>query len=292
MGFAMTVRGSVLLAVALGAANAYADGVCEKGNRDTTPAERQTMMGVMEAVKAALPLAPAGWVIGGYEELSPIGSICMDAESTPWAYGFSRTFNRTDDLAERERAMAEAAAAVRAARDARQPRMDALQVKVDAASKEFAAAAQSGDQARIAASQRAMDAISAEYAAFFAEAEDPQLLESVARTTMQDNTMSIGISVNPGGIADSDLQRVAPFAGAQSAYRWIETADGFETAHVLLLFGAWQPRDAGGMTSSRRGTASSSAAHAIAVRVDADPGRLDSLLATIDFGALAATLVR
>jgi hypothetical protein len=292
MGFAMTIRSAVLLAATLGASNGYADGVCEKGMRDTTATERQTMMGVMEAAKAALPLAPEGWVIGGYEELSTVGSICMDAESTPWAYGFSRTFNRVDDAAAREQALAEAGAAARAARDARQPRMDALQVKMEAASKEFAAAAQSGDQARVATSQRAMDAISAEYEAFFAEAEDPQLLESIARTTMQDRTMSIGISVNPGGISDSDMQSVAPFAGAQSAYRWTDTADSVSTAHVLLLFGAWRPREGGGVTSGRRGTASSSAAHAIAVRVEADPGRIDSLLATIDFGALAATLAR
>jgi hypothetical protein len=109
---------------------------------------------------------------------------------------------------------------------------------------------------------------------------------------MQDRTMSIGISVNPGGISDSDMQSVAPFAGAQSAYRWTDTADSVSTAHVLLLFGAWRPREGGGVTSGRRGTASSSAAHAIAVRVEADPGRIDSLLATIDFGALAATLAR
>jgi hypothetical protein len=286
MGFATIVRGSVL--ALLGVSTAYADGVCEKGYRDTTAAERQMMMGVMEAAKAALPLAPTGWIIGGYEELSPIGSICMDGETTPWAYNFSRTFNRTDDQAEREQALADAGAELRAAQAARQPRMDALQAKMEAVSAEFAKAAQSGDAERMAASQRAIDAVSKEYEAFFAEAENPQLIESIARTTMQDRTMSIAISVNPGGIYDSDWQSVAPFGGAQSAYRWTTNDDGIETAHALLLYGAWAPREGGGVTSGRRGTTSSAASHAMAVRVEADPGRLDSLLASINFNALAA----
>ena len=288
MGCATILRGSVLSVLVLGVSAAYADGVCEKDYRDTTAAERQTMLGVMERAKAALPQAPTGWVIGGYEELSPVGRICRDAETTPWTYGFSRTFNRADDLAEREAALADAGARARAAQAARQPRMDALQAKMEAVSAEFAAAGQSGDQARIAASQRAMDALSAEYAAVFAEAEDTQLLESIAIATEQDRTMSIGIEVNPGGISDSAMQSVAPFGAAQSAYRWTHADGPIETANVLLLYGAWQPRETGGVTSGRRGTASAPAAHAIAVRVQADPGRIDSLLASIDFNALAA----
>jgi hypothetical protein len=286
MGCATIVLGSVL--ALLGVSTAYADGVCEKGMRDTTAAERQTMMGVMEGAKAALPLAPTGWVIGGYEELSPVGSICMDGEATPWAYSFSRTFNRTDDQAQREQALADAGTAARAAQTARQPRMDALQTKMEAVSAEFAKAAQSGDPERLAASQRAMDALSAEYEAFFAETENPQILESVARATEYDRTMSIAISVNPGGVHDSAMQTVAPFGGAQSAYRWTSTDSGIDTAHVLLLYGVWESREGGGVMSARRGTASSAASHAMAVRVEADPGRMDSLLGTIDFAALAA----
>ena len=133
-----------------------------------------------------------------------------------------------------------------------------------------------------------MEAVSAEYAALFAEAEDPQLVESIALATEQDRTMSIGIQVNPGGISDSEMQGVAPFGAAQSAYRWTHTDGPIETANVLLLYGAWQPRDAGGVTSGRRGSAPPAVAHAVAVRVQADPGRIDSLLASIDFNAIAA----
>lgn len=287
MRCAAVVRRSVLSVAALGAAAAYADAVCEKGFRDTTAAERQTMLSVMGAAQAALPPAPTGWVIGGYEELSPVNNICKDEESTPWAYTFSRTYNRTDNAAEREAALAAAAVAARAAQAARQPRLDALQVKIDAATQEFAAAAQSGDQARIAASQRALDAVSAESAALFAEA-DPQALASIIEATERDVTMSIVVEVNPGGIANPDMQSVAPLAAAQSAYRWTDVNGPIETANLLLLYGAWQPREAGGVTSVPRGTASSAAAHAIAVRVAADPGRIDSLLGAIDSNAIAA----
>src|SRR5512145_257245 len=124
------LRGALLLAAAIGASAAYGDGECVKGYRDTTAAERQTMLAVMKAAKAALPGAPEGWIIGGYEELSPIGSICKDGESTPWRYGFSRTFNRTDDQAARDQALADAGDKARAAQEARQPQMDALTARM------------------------------------------------------------------------------------------------------------------------------------------------------------------
>jgi hypothetical protein len=224
------------------ASAAYADGVCVKGYRDTTAAERQTMLTVMETAKAALPVAPPGWVIGGYEELSPVGSICKDGENTPWSYGFSRTFNRTDDQAARDQAMADAGAKVRAAQEARQPRIDALMARSQTLGAELGAAAQKGDQARVDAINREIEKISRQYAAIMAEGDDPAVLESIAKATMQDRTMSIGIRVNPGAISNADMKKSQAPAGAQSAYRWTTSADGVSEGHVLLLFGAWQPR--------------------------------------------------
>ena len=101
---------------------AHADSVCEKGYSDTTAAERATMTQVLQAAKAALPAAPSGWVIGGYEEISVLSSICSDGEATPWPYNISRTYNRTDDAAEREQALADAAAVLRARQAKRQPK--------------------------------------------------------------------------------------------------------------------------------------------------------------------------
>ena len=283
-------RGAILLFAALGTSAAYGDSVCVEGFRDTPGDERQTMLGVMEAAKAALPGAPTGWIIGGYEELSPVGSICKDFESTPWSYGFSRTFNRTDDQAARDQALADAGAQMRAAQEARQPRVDALMARMQTLSTELPTAAQEGDQARVDALNREMERISKEFEAM--AASDQPMIDSVAKSTTQDRTMSIAITVNPGGISNADMTKTQPPAGAHAAYRWNTSHEGVNEGHALLLFGAWQPRAEGGFVSKRRGTASSAAAHALAVTVNADPARLDSLLSSIDFGAIAATVAR
>jgi len=292
MNFAPMLRAAFLLTAAVCASAAYADGVCAKGYRDTTAAERQTMLTVMETAKAALPDAPTGWVIGGYEELSPVGNICKDGENTPWSYGFSRTFNRTDDQAARDEAMAEAGAKIRAAQAARQPRLDALMARSQALGAELGTAAQKGDQARVDAINREMEKISKQYEAIAAEGNDPAVLESMAKAMSQDRTMSIDIRVNPGAISNADMKKSQAPAEAHSAYRWTTSADGVSEGHALLLFGSWQPRAQGGVVSQRRGTHSSSAAHAVAVTVAADPARLDSLLTSIDFGEIAATVAR
>ena len=283
-------RGAFLLIAALGAFPAYGDGVCERGFRDTTAAERQTMLRVMEAAKAALPGAPAGWIIGGYEELSPVGTICKDSENTPWAYNFSRTFNRTDDQAARDQALADTGAQMRAAQAARQPRTDALMARMQTLGTEMQTAIQKGDQKRVDALNKEMETISKEFDAM--AAADQPMVDSVARTTMQDRTMSIAISVNPGSVSNADMKRAQAPAGAHSAYRWSTSDGGVNESHALVLFGGWQPKAEGGLVSQRRGTNSSAAAHAVAVTVDADPARLDSLLGSIDFGAIGATVAR
>ena len=290
MTCARIVRGAFLLVAALGASAAHGDSECVGGFRDTTAAERQTMLGVMEAAKAALPQAPAGWAIGGYEELSPVGSLCRDFESTPWSYSFSRTFNRTDDLEARDQALADAGAKARAAQAARQPRTDALMARAQALGAELATAAQKRDQARIDAINREMEQISKEFETM--AASDQPVVEDVADATMRDRTMSIGVAVNSGSVSNAGKGKAATPAGAHSAYRWTTSADGVSTGHALVLLGNWKPRAEGGLGMQRRGTSSSAAAHTVAVTVEADPARLDSLLSSIDFGAIAATVAR
>jgi hypothetical protein len=292
MGRVTILRLSVLLAAPLLVLEAHADSVCEKGHRDTTEAEQRTMTGVMEAAKAALPLAPEGWVIGGYEELSPIASICMDGESVPWGYRFSRTFNRTDDAAAREQALADVGARLRARQEELRPRQEALMAKMSALGGELGTAVQRGDQARVAALQVEIEKVTAEFEALAEEADDPAAIEAVARASAEDVTMSIAVDFNAITFVPAAEQRAAPPAGAHSAYRWTTEDTGVGTAHAVFLFGAWQPRAEGGVSATRRGNASSAAAHNFIVTVEADPGRIDSLLGSIDFSALAATLAR
>lgn len=287
---ATTVRGAALAIFCIGSA-AHADSVCEKGSRDTTGAERDAMMRVLETVKAALPQAPEGWVIGGYEELSVPQSFCMDT-SAPLGYGVSRTFNRTDDQAQRDEALAAAGAELRAQQDARQPQMEALMVRLQALGAQMADAAQKGDTSRNDALAREFERIQKELEALAASGNDEALVEQVVVATMKDVTMSIAVRVNPVSFGSADMQPAAPPPGAHAAYAWTESDEGINTAHTLVLLGAWQPQSENGIASQLASKSAIAAAHAIAVDVAADPARLESLFGSIDFSALAATVAR
>jgi hypothetical protein len=286
-----TVRGAALIAAICIGTAAYADSVCEKGYRDTTAAERDTMMSALVAVKAALPQAPEGWVIGGYEELSVPQSFCRDT-SAPLGYAVTRTFNRTDDAAQREEALAAAGEALRAKQAARQPQMEAFMARLQTIGAQMGEAAQKGDTSRGEVLAREFEQVQKEFDELLASDNDDALIEQVAVATMQDITMSITVLVNPTGAGRADMQPAALSPGAHAAYAWTESADGIETAHKLVLIGSWQPRAENGVASQLAGKSSIAAAHAVAVDVAAAPGRLESLFSSIDFNALAATIAR
>jgi len=292
MGSATLLRVFVLVAAPLVVAEGHADSVCEKGSRETTAAERQTMMGFAEVAKAALPPAPTGWAIGGYEVFSAIENICKDFETTPWAYSYTRIFNRTDDTEARDQALAEVGARLRARQEELRPRQEAIMAKMSALGGELGVAFQRGDQARAAAIQAEIEKVAAEFEALAKESEDPAALEAVASASGEDRTMSVAISVNAGTFSDRNAESAAATAGARAVYRWTTVDTGVETAHAAFLFGDWQPETEGLMRAGRRGTVSSAAAHNMVVTVEAHPGRIDSLLASINFPALAATLAR
>jgi hypothetical protein len=104
--------------------------------------------------------------------------------------------------------------------------------------------------------------------------------------------MSIAVRENPGSVGRADMQPVSPPPGAHAAYAWTESDEGIDTAHTLVLLGAWQPRSDNGIASQLEGKSSMAAAHAIAIDVAADPARLESLYSAIDFSALGATVAR
>ena len=267
---------------------ANANGVCEKGNRDTTAAERSTMTNALETVKAALPQAPDGWVIGGHEEISVPGSICLDFEDTPWPSDFSRLYNRVDDAAEREQAMAEAAAAVQADMAAKQPRMDALIAKAQEVNAALVEAMQNGDQARIDALGSELTQVQAEIESLYTDSSRQSQLDAVGAAEMQDRTMQISVQLNARSSDSSDMQSSEVLPGASFAFRGQTTDGGVTNARALVLFGDWQTREGEILESGKRRGVSSAAAHAISVTVTADPARLDTLLAAIDFEAIAA----
>ena len=122
---ANTIQVSCALALVLATSIAHGQ-ECVRGERDTTAAERQTMTNNLENALAALPAAPEGWIVGGYEGISVTQRLCLDYEDRPWAYSISRTYNRADDVESREQVQADAGAALRASMEARQPRIDEM----------------------------------------------------------------------------------------------------------------------------------------------------------------------
>jgi hypothetical protein len=138
---------SALLFVIAGASTAVADAPCNSGFRDSTPAERARMTAILEIAKKALPPAPAGWKIGGYEEISVANSVCRDGENRPWSYGVARNYTRVDDYEARQQDMRDAAAHAAAEQAKKQPRMDALTAQMQALSQRQVALVQKGDMA-------------------------------------------------------------------------------------------------------------------------------------------------
>ncbi len=276
------------LLVLLASPVANADGVCEKGYRDTTADERVAVTNALESVRAALPQAPDGWVIGGYEEISVPSSRCSDFDETPWTYSFSRTYNRVDDAAEREQALAEAGAALQADMAAKQPRIDALMAKGQELGAALGEAAQTGDQARIDLINRELQEVQAELESVFNDSSSQSQEDAIGAIMMQDRTMLISVQFNATSSASDDMQGSEVPPGARFAFRGQTTDEGVTSGRALVLFGDWDAREGSILKSSKRRGVLPAAAHAISVTVTADPARLDTLLAAIDFEAMAA----
>ncbi len=62
---------------------ALGDSPCHADYRDTTPAERSQITGVLTSMQTALPPAPEGWIIvvDPANEISVPDRICRDTES-------------------------------------------------------------------------------------------------------------------------------------------------------------------------------------------------------------------
>lgn len=102
--------------------------------------------------------------------------------------------------------------------------------------------------------------------------------------------MEIGVAVNPVAVSIANLSSLTPPAGVRAAYRGEYDHDGVTYAQVLALLGDWQERDDGAQHSLSHDDVPPVAAQAMTVTVTADPSRIDSLLAAIDFQALAALI--
>lgn len=270
---------------------ARADGVCNLGYRTIIASDRAAMLGVLEAGKRAMPPAPTGWIIGGYEELSVQQTMCGDGWTTPWTYDFTRHYNRVDDREARDARLREAGAKMKAAMDAKQPRLDAVNAKMQKLSAQQIAYVEKKDMEHALALNEPMARLQAEAASIMNEGDSQAQFEATAIELGRDLEMIVEFKVNDARHwVAAGATNFAPPAGAQAAVRWTDNASGNVQATALVLVGGWRPHTPEEWQIVRRPGVTYNMPHAIAVRVTGDPARIDPLLATIDFKGIAALL--
>ena len=273
---------------------ARGDGPCNAGFRDSTSVERARMTAVLEIAKKSLPPAPAGWQIGGYEEISVVGRVCRDGENRPWSYGISRTYNRVDDYEARQQVMRDAATNAAEEQKKKQPRMDALMAQMQQLSARQVALVQKGDMAGAEKINYDMEKIQAEYQQIADEGDSQARIAAAGKEMDRDLHMSISVRVNETAVPLTSGAANFPLPpGASVAQRWTRPADAEKSAegHALVLFGGWnRAEQTKRWMPARRANAVPTAAHVISVEVVGDPARIDPLLQGIDFKSLATAL--
>ena len=83
----------------------YAD--CVDGSRDTTEAEKQFYMETMNALKAAVPPAPAGWRLEDRNKFSAPNLVCTGSGKLPLRAMYEVRYYWTDGIAELDKKNAE-----------------------------------------------------------------------------------------------------------------------------------------------------------------------------------------
>ena len=274
------------------ASMAHADGVCNAGYRDTTPAERTTMAAILEAGKKALPPAPAGWAIVGNDPVSVPRSLCRDSERNPWSYEDTRYYQQVGDQDAREKLIADAAAAYAAAMKLKQPRLDAITARMDKLSKTGTALAAKGDTEGAAAIYTEITKAQEENEKILKESDGEQQMAAAQEKYNRDRTMNITLKINAGGETPGDGAKNLPLpVGARAAFHWLSGGRDPHEDRALILVGQWAPGGQGQWQPTRRAGAAVQAAHVITISVVADSERLAPTVAAIDVKSLAAALL-
>ena len=268
---------------------AHSDGPCNKGFRDSTPAERATMTTVLQAAKKALPPAPMGWVIVGDDQISVVTGLCRDFEAAPWSYNFNRSYQRVDDQEARNKIIADAAAASQAALAQKQPRLDAAMAKVDAIVKKQVALIEKGDTAGAQALNDDMAKAQADYQNIMNEGNSQAQMEASLAKASRDQTMYINVVINSNQeVPDAGAKPIPLPPGARAAFRWDTSRDQVSANNALILVGPWQSTTEGHWQRVRHGDMAPTAAQVMSIHVTADPERIAGVIGSIDVKSLAA----
>ena len=275
---------------------AQADGTtCTKNYRNSTAAEKARMTAILQIAKASLPPAPAGWQIGGYEEISVIDSVCPDDEAKPWSYGISRTYNRVDDREARDKKFRETAVQVNAAQATRQPRMDAVMKQMEALTKRQVALMQKGDMAGATKLNPEMEKLQKQYQAIAEEGNSEAIISAAGKEMTRDTIMSISIRINTMSVYKrAGSTNVTLPAGAAIAQRWVEPEDEDDNAkgHGIVLFGTWRTGPPDRWTAPARAGAGPTGAHVISIDFEGDPSRIEPMLAAVNYQNLRTAFTK
>ena len=266
---------------------ALADAPCNKGYRDTTPAERARITAALQAAKSALPTAPEGWQLRGGDDISVTTSICQDGEAVPWDYSFSRSYGQVGDYEIRQKAFNDAAALAQAERAKQQPRIDALQAEMMAIMQTQMTLNQKGDYDGAQKLQPQLEKKQAELDNALSAGSEQ--IEVAGKAYQRDLETSVSVRVNadserPG---DGAMQLPRP-AGALAAVRWPSANPDDSNDSALYLFGFWKQWPDGSWRSGARPGVPTSGPHAVSVHVIADRERLADFVQKIDFAKIAA----
>jgi len=283
----------VVITCALGmvtaAPMARGDAPCDKGYRDTTPAERATMTAVLEAAKKALPPAPTGWVMQGDDQISVTTSLCRDYEGAPWNYHFNREYQRVDDQEARNKILGDAATASAAAQALKQPRLDAIMARMQKLTERQVALFQKGDYVGAGALDAEVAKAQGEYQKILDEGDSQAQMDAAVAKASRDQTMYIDVVVNSNQETPDATAKSLPLPpGARAAFRWSTTRGTVVEDHALILLGQWQRSADGSWKRVRHPEMAPTAAQVISISVTADPERLNAILGSIDVKSLAA----
>jgi hypothetical protein len=276
--------------VSLIATSVTADGECFKGFRDTTPAERAALTKVLETARRSLPPALDGWVVNSDDDLYVTPRICRDDEAEPWTSEFSRSYLRVDDREARDQILEDAGDRMKAAMAVAQPRMDAIMARIQELSMAAVAAAEKSDFDKVEKINAEIEKASAEMGQLTSGTY--QDLDRANEDASRDRDIRIEVEVNSGhGLFGYGAEKTTVPAGADSAYRWRHTEGSVIEETVLVLFGPWRANGEV-LEPVFRANAAPTAAQAVSVSITADESRIGSVLDSIDFKTLAASVSR
>jgi hypothetical protein len=248
------------------------------------------MTNVLTATLAALPAPPAGWAITADGETRGPQNVCRDVETAPFPYHTGRFLSRVDNLEQRDRKMKGVFDQANAAAATKQPRIDALNAKLEEIAKKLGEAAGKGDLARAEALNKEADKVGEQLQAVYAENDQTEQVTAAGLENQRDTEIHVDVSAN--SMHESPGEGAKPMAkpaGVSSAYRWSDDPTQGTQDHVLLLLGTWRAVETHYEATPRSGAAPT-APSALAIRIDADAQRVDSIIAAIKLGDLAAML--